>query len=66
MEDFPISDIVFHDTVIYETEVIKLNCTTQPRIPRADGGHLYIRSREKYLSDRTDFSPRFALSAWGL
>ena len=60
------SDVVFHDTVVYETETFKLGCPAQPHIPRADGGHLYIRSKEKYFSDRTDFSPREAIEAMRL
>ena len=60
------SDVVFHDTVVYETETFKLGCPSQPHIPREDGGHLYIRSKEKYFSDRTDFSPREAIEAMRL
>ena len=60
------SDVVFQDTVIYETETFKLSCPIHPHIPRADGGHLYIRSKEKYFSDRTDFSPREAIEAMRL
>ena len=45
--------------VIYETEHFNVLLPERPHIPREDGGHIYITSKEHY-TDRTEFPEEIA------
>ncbi len=51
----------FNDEVIYETENFIVAVPKVPHIPRTDGGHLWIRSKEKYFSSRIELEPKLAI-----
>ena len=54
----------FKDEVIYETENFVV--AKVPHIPRTDGGHLWIRSKEKYFSSRIELEPKLAIEVMRL
>lgn len=45
---------------IWETENFVFYAPTHAHIPREDGGHLCVTSREKYFASRADFTPKEA------
>lgn len=45
---------------IYETENFKVEVVPNPHVSREEGGHLRIKSKEKYFSSRMDLSPNEA------
>lgn len=47
-------------TTIYETDYFKVEVVPKPHVSREEGGHLRIKSKEKYFSSRMDFSPEEA------
>ncbi len=49
-----------NDIVIYETETFIVCVPKVPHISREDGGHIWIRSKEKYFASRLDFNPKEA------
>lgn len=55
-----------NDTSIYETETFIVCVPQVPHIPREDGGHIWIRSKEKYFSSRLDLSPKEAIEVMRL
>ena len=58
--------VKFNDIVIYETENFVGAVPIKPHIPRLDGGHIWIRSKEKYFESRIDFEPKMAIEAMHL
>ena len=48
------------EKIIYETKTFKVIVNNKPHISREDGGHLRIKSKEKYFESRTDLSPEEA------
>ena len=56
----------FNDEVIYETENFVVAVPKVPHIPRTDGGHLWIRSKEKYFSSRIELEPKLAIEVMRL
>ena len=56
----------FNDEVIYETENFVVAVPKVPHIPRLDGGHLWIRGKEKYFESRTELSPKQAIEVMRL
>ena len=56
----------FKDAVIYETENFVVAVPKVPHIPRTDGGHLWIRSKEKYFSSRIELEPKLAIEVMRL
>lgn len=52
---------ILNDDVIYETENFIVAVPKKPHIPREDGGHIWIRSKEKYFSSRLDLSVKEAV-----
>lgn len=56
----------FKDEVIYETENFVVAVPKVPHIPRTDGGHLWIRSKEKYFSSRIELEPKLAIEVMRL
>lgn len=53
--------VKFNDIIIYETENFVGAVPIKPHIPRVDGGHIWIRAKEKYFESRTDFEPKIAI-----
>lgn len=51
----------FNDEVIYETENFVVAVPKVPHIPRTDGGHLWIRAKKKYFSNRIELEPKLAI-----
>ena len=51
---------------IWETEHFVFFAPAHAHIPREDGGHLCVTSREKYFSSRSDFSPKEAIEVMRL
>ena len=49
------------ERTVYETRTFRLVVPERPHIPRADGGHLIIKSREQVFSSRADLSPAQAV-----
>lgn len=47
---------ILNDDIIYETENFIVAVPKKPHIPRENGGHIWIRSKEKYFSSRLDLS----------
>jgi diadenosine tetraphosphate (Ap4A) HIT family hydrolase len=41
---------------VYETENFKVEAVPKPHVSREEGGHLRIKSKEKYFSSRMDFN----------
>lgn len=56
----------FKDNVIYETENFVVAVPKVPHIPRTDGGHLWIRGKEKYFESRTELNPKQAIEVMRL
>lgn len=48
------------DNIIYSTDNFIVCVPKNPHIPRKDGGHIWIRSKEKYFSSRLDLTPKEA------
>ncbi len=46
-----------NDTVIYETDNFTVCIPGSPHIPRGDGGHLWVRAKNKAYSNRCDLPP---------
>lgn len=55
-----------HDVTIYETETFIACIPKVPHISREDGGHIWIRSKEKYFASRLDLSPKEAIEVMRL
>ncbi len=53
--------VKFNDIVIYETKNFVGAVPTKPHVPRLDGGHIWIRAKEKYFESRADFEPKVAI-----
>ena len=51
---------------IWETEHFVFFAPAHAHIPREDGGHLCVTSREKYFASRSDFSPKEAIEVMRL
>lgn len=56
----------FNDKMIYETENFAVAVPKVPHIPRRDGGHIWIRAKEKYVESRTDLEPKLAIEVMRL
>lgn len=56
----------FNDNIIYETENFVVAVPKVPHIPRTDGGHLWIRGKEKYFESRTELNPKQAIEVMRL
>lgn len=56
----------FNDNVIYETENFVVAVPKVPHIPRTDGGHLWIRAKKKYFSNRIELEPKLAIEVMRL
>lgn len=56
----------FNDEVIYETENFVVAVPKVPHIPRMDGGHIWIRGKEKYFESRTELNPKQAIEVMRL
>lgn len=57
---------VLNDNVIYETENFVVGVPKKPHIPREDGGHIWIRPKEKFFSSRLDLSSKEAIEVMRL
>ena len=55
-----------HDVIIYEAETFIACVPKVPHISREDGGHIWIRSKEKYFASRLDLSPKEAIEVMRL
>ena len=44
------------EKIIYETKKFKAFINNKPHVSREDGGHIRIKSKEKYFKSRTDLS----------
>ena len=55
-----------NDVAIYETETFMACVPKVPHISREDGGHIWIRSKEKYFASRLDLSPKEAIEVMRL
>ena len=55
-----------NDIIIYETEIFMACVPKVPHIPREDGGHIWIRAKEKYFASRLDLSPKEAIEVMRL
>ena len=55
-----------NDIIIYETETFMACVPKVPHIPREDGGHIWIRAKEKYFASRLDLSPKEAIEVMRL
>ena len=51
---------------IYETANFKVEVVPRPHVSREEGGHLRIKSKEKYFSSRMDFNSNEAKEAMRL
>lgn len=47
---------VIEQKIIYETDNFIIGVPTKPHIPREDGGHIWIRPKDKFFCDRTEFN----------
>ena len=47
--------MIIEYTTVYETENFKVEVVPKPHVSREEGGHLRIKSKEKYFSSRMDF-----------
>ena len=56
----------FNDVVIYETENFVGEVPRIPHVPRLDGGHIWIRAKEKYFESRNEFEPKEAIEVMRL
>lgn len=54
------------DKIIYETENFIVCVPNIPHIPREDGGHIWIRSKEKHFCSRLDLNPKEAIEVMRL
>lgn len=52
--------------IIYEAGEFIIAVPIKPHIPREDGGHIWIRPKEKYFSDRIVFEPSHAIEVMRL
>lgn len=59
-------DQIMEQKIFYETDNFIVAAPLEPHIPREDGGHIWIRAKEKYFSDRTAFEPRSAIEVMRL
>ena len=57
---------VLNDNVIYETENFVVGVPKITHIPREDGGHIWIRPKEKFFSSRLDLSSKEAIEVMRL
>lgn len=57
---------IFNDIIIYDTENFVVAVPNTPHIPREDGGHLWIRAKEKYFSSRVELEPKLAVEVMRL
>lgn len=57
---------ILNDNPIYETENFVACVPKVPHIPRKDGGHIWIRSKEKYFCSRLDLSSEEAIEVMRL
>ena len=55
-----------NDIIIYETETFIVCVPKVPHIPREDGGHIWIRAKEKYFASRLDLRPKEAIEVMRL
>lgn len=55
-----------NDYLIYETQTFIVCVPKVPHIPREDGGHIWIRLKEKYFANRLDLSPKEAIEVMRL
>ena len=53
--------VKFNDIVIYETKNFVGAVPVKPDIPRMDGGHIWIRAKERYFESRIEFEPEMAI-----
>ena len=56
----------FNDDVIYETENFVVAVPKIPHIPRTDGGHLWIRAKDRYFESRNELDPKLAVEVMRL
>lgn len=56
----------FNDISIYETENFAVAVPKVPHIPRTDGGHLWIRAKNRYFNNRTELEPNLAIEVMRL
>lgn len=56
----------FKDEVIYETENFIVAVPRVPHIPRTDGGHIWIRAKNRYFESRKDLEPSLAIEVMRL
>lgn len=54
------------DKIIYETKNFIACVPKVPHIPREDGGHIWIRSKEKYFCSRLYLDPKEAIEVMRL
>lgn len=54
------------DTIIYETNNFVACVPSKTHIPREDGGHIWIRSKEKYFESRAALTPSQAIEVMRL
>ena len=59
-------DKIMSDEIIYETENFVVCVPKKTHISREDGGHIWIRSKEKYFASRLDLSPIEAIEVMRL
>ncbi len=57
---------VMKDKIIYETKNFVVCVPNKPHISREDGGHIWIRAKERYVSDRTSLTPSEAIEVMRL
>ena len=54
------------ENTVYQTENFMVCIPCKPHISREDGGHIIIKSREKYFANRLDLSPKEAIEVMRL
>lgn len=59
-------DQIMEQKNFYETDNFIVAAPLKLHIPREDGGHIWIRAKEKYFSDRTAFEHRCAIEVMRL
>ena len=57
---------MLNDNIIYETKNFIVCVPKVPHIPREDGGHIWIRAKEKYFSSRIDLNSTEAIEVMRL
>ncbi len=57
---------VFENKTIYQTDTFIVCVPQKPHISREDGGHIMIKSKEKYFASRLELNPKEAIEVMRL